>query len=118
MPAGLTPSDPHAPGAEGPAGTSFRDLLGSSLPVEKSAMSQPGISINTSAEVSSEPAALAQAVRNGALTADQAIDRLVEHTLASVAGPLSPSQQAELRALLVEAVQVDPALRQLRDAIG
>jgi uncharacterized protein with von Willebrand factor type A (vWA) domain len=72
------------------------------------------------AQTGTDPAALAQAVRSGALTPEQAVDQLVERAMAATgaAGALSQSQQAELRALLLEAVQIDPALRDLRDAIG
>jgi hypothetical protein len=61
---------------------------------------------------------LAQAVRAGTLSAEQAIERLVERAATTVGRGLSQAQRAELTAVMREAVQSDPALRELRDALG
>jgi hypothetical protein len=61
------------------------------------------------------PGALAQAIRAGTISPDQALDRLVERAVA--AGPLSDPQRAELRAILANALQSDPALLELRDSL-
>ena len=60
---------------------------------------------------------LAQAVRSGELTPDQAIEALVERAAGEMATHLSEAQRAELVAVLREAVESDPALRELRDAL-
>lgn len=52
------------------------------------------------------------------MTPDQALDRLVERAVGGVSASLSSAQQAELRTALLEALQIDPALRELRDAIA
>lgn len=113
-PLGLTPSDAPTHGAETP-GASFRDLLQSPVALEKNAVSQIGAA---AAQATPAPEALAQAVRGGLITGEQAVERLVERALAAVAGTLSHSQQVELRAALAEALHMDPVLRELRDAIG
>lgn len=56
-------------------------------------------------------------MRSGALSAEQAIDRLVERTLAGVGAGLSEAQRAELGAVLRSALESDPALSELRDAV-
>ncbi|MDD9938267.1 MAG: hypothetical protein OXT09_31945 [Myxococcales bacterium] len=62
-------------------------------------------------------AELAEAVRSGALSADQAIDQLVERAAGQMSAQLSEAQRAELVAVLREAVESDPALRALRDSV-
>jgi hypothetical protein len=61
---------------------------------------------------------LAQAVRAGSVNAEQAIERLVERAVGGMGRALSAAQRAELTAVLREAVQNDPALRELRDSLG
>jgi hypothetical protein len=90
------------------AGASFRAVLGST-PGEASARpeaARPTPGADT-------PSALAQAIRAGALSTEQALDRLVERAVST--GPLTDLQRAELRAILASALQSDPALRELRD---
>jgi hypothetical protein len=100
----------------GPAttGTSFRELLQgpeATPPASHAPAAATGLE-------SSAPSALAQAVRSGALTAEQALDKLVERAVTGTGASLSEPQRSELRALLQEALLADPVLRELRDAIG
>jgi hypothetical protein len=57
---------------------------------------------------------LARAIQAGALTADQAVDKLVDQTLARVNQQLSAAQLTELSGLLRDALLSDPTLRALR----
>jgi hypothetical protein len=107
---GSTGATPHAPVGEGP---SFREVLGPA-----SSEGATSTEVGAAASSATDPAALAQAVRAGALTPDQALDRLVERAVAGAGGGLSAAQQGELRSVLREALQADPALRELRDALG
>jgi len=98
----------HANDATGP---SFREVLQSSTPAQATA--RPEAAGPTAGADS--PSALAQAIRRGTISADQALDQLVERAVG--ASPLTTPQRAELRAILAEALQSDPALRELRDSI-
>src|SRR5262249_15270272 len=106
------------PGAEAPErpGASFRDKLegpGASSPAQAGAAAAVANAANT------RPIAeLAEAVRAGALSSEQAIERRVERSIGGVAHGLSLAQRAELTQVLREALANDPALRELRDAIG
>ncbi|MDH5673600.1 MAG: hypothetical protein OEZ06_15705 [Myxococcales bacterium] len=60
---------------------------------------------------------LAEAVRSGAITAEQAIDALVEQSIEGLGGVLGPEERGEIGALLRQALQDDPALAALRDAV-
>jgi hypothetical protein len=101
--------------AEQAGGVSFRKALESAASagqVQQPAAAAPG-------SVAADPLAeLAQAVRSGALTREQALERLVERALGSAAAGLTPAQRAELAVVLREALQHDPALRELTDALG
>jgi hypothetical protein len=120
----IKPPDPRAaerlgsstPGEAGQApdapGASFREVLQGGTPAQATA--RPEVATPTgSAEA---PSALAQAIRAGTISADQALDQLVERAVAT--GPLTDPQRAELRALLAEALQSDPALRELRENLS
>jgi hypothetical protein len=61
-------------------------------------------------------AALAQDVDAGRITLDQAVDRLVEQTLAKTERHLSADQRTELSSLLRDALMHDPTLSALRGA--
>jgi hypothetical protein len=98
----------HAPDA---AGTSFREVLQGSG-AEQAARPEAA---NPTASMDA-PSALAQAIRAGTISPDQALDQLVERAVAT--GPLSDPQRAELRAILASALQSDPALRELRDSLN
>jgi len=101
--------------AEQAAGPSFRQALDSAAgtgQVQQPAAAAPG-------SVTADPIAeLAQAVRAGALSREQALERLVERAVSGVGAELTQTQRAELSAVLREALQNDPALRELTDALG
>jgi hypothetical protein len=61
---------------------------------------------------------LARAVRAGSLSAEQAIEQLLERVATAMARGLSEAQRAELTAVLRAAVESDPALSDRRDALG
>jgi hypothetical protein len=61
---------------------------------------------------------LARAVESGQLTMGQAVERLVEGTVGSLARQLSEQEHAELSELLRQAVANDPALSTMRDEQG
>ncbi|MFI5309085.1 MAG: hypothetical protein ACHQ53_17145 [Polyangiales bacterium] len=99
------------------SGEGFRDLLGRA---DKSGHA-PAVATSASHAASKihDPIAdLAQAVKSGALSADRALEQLVERAAGSMAGKLSPAQRAELTAVLQTALQSDPALRALRESLG
>jgi hypothetical protein len=62
-------------------------------------------------------AELAQAVRAGALSPERAIERLLDRAISGVGAQLSPAQRAELGAVLRSALESDPALSELRNAV-
>lgn len=105
-----------AAGSAGPEGASFRDALeqataaGKTAPTDASAASQGSAAPDAIGE-------LANAVRSGALQPDQAVQQLVDRALAGVAGKLSEAQRLELTAVLRQALENDPALADLRNAI-
>lgn len=101
--------------AERSGGPSFRETLAGPSPAQANREPDPA---GVAASGASGSSVLAEAVRAGALTPDQAIEQLVERAAAAVSRSLSEAQRAELRAVLFEAVQSDPALRELREAIG
>ena len=120
----IKPPDPRAaervgsstPGETGQApdatGPSFREVLGGSAPAQAS----PRPEATGPTAGANAPGALAQSIRAGTISADQALDQLVERAVA--AGPLTDPQRAELRAVLAVALQSDPALRELRDSLN
>jgi hypothetical protein len=55
-------------------------------------------------------AALAEAVKAGELSADQAIDQLLERTVGELAPRLTGAERAELLSTLRSALETDPAL--------
>jgi hypothetical protein len=61
---------------------------------------------------------LARAVESGQLTMGQAVERLVEGTVGSLARQLTELERAELSELLRQAVANDPALGAMRDEQG
>jgi hypothetical protein len=95
------------------AGPSFRETLQG--PSEASA--KPAAAPTSGAPNADVVGELAHAVRTGALSADQAIERLVERVVGGAARGLSEAQRAELATVLREAVNSDPALRELREAL-
>jgi hypothetical protein len=101
--------------AERVGSSSFRQALeqaGGAAPTQGAAAA------NTAGATAADPIAeLAQAVRSGALTAEQAIERLLDRALTGVGARLSPAQRDELTAVLRSALEGDPALSELRDAV-
>ena len=118
-PDGRSPASPLGPGAgaEGPdkaTGPGFRELLEGARPA---GAAQPEAAAGGGAVANDPVGALAQAVRAGALSPQQAIEQLVERAASGVGRDLSDTQRAELTTILREALRNDPALRELREAI-
>lgn len=115
-PDGRSPASPTGPSGEGDvagaqrSGDAFRDLLDAARPadVATGAASQAGAAAGGDAI-----ATLAQALRAGTITTEQAIDQLVQRAIAGMARDLSDAQRGELAVVLREALQNDPALRDL-----
>lgn len=115
-PDGRSPASPTGPSGEGDvagaqrSGDAFRDLLDAARPADAAtgAMSQAGATAGSDAI-----ATLAQALRAGTITAEQAIEQLVQRAIAGMARDLSEAQRGELAVVLREALQNDPALRDL-----
>jgi hypothetical protein len=112
-PAGGSGSDgPQGPGAAEGTGPSFQQVLEGGPTQGAAAAQQAG------AAAGADPVGqLAAAVKRGELTPDQAIEQLVERAAGQMAAQLSEAQRAELVAVLREAVETDPSLRELRDAL-
>jgi hypothetical protein len=110
--AGLDSGAPaETEGAERAGQASFRDLVGKA--------SAAGPASGASGSAAADPIAeLAQAIRSGAITREQAIDQLVERTVASMSRTLTQAQRDELTAVLRQALESDPALLSLRAALG
>ncbi len=106
-------SEPGA--ADRAGGPSFREALDQAGGAERS----QGVSAGaTAGAVTADPISeLAQAVRAGALSPEQAIERLVDRAVSAVGAQLSQAERAELGAVLRSALQSDPALSELRDAV-
>jgi hypothetical protein len=106
-------SEPGA--AERAGGPSFREALDQAGGAERS----QGVSAGaTAGAATADPISeLAQAVRAGALSPEQAIERLVDRAVSAVGSQLSQAERAELGAVLRSALQSDPALSELRDAV-
>jgi hypothetical protein len=103
---------------EGPerAGESYRETLAGTGPA---GAARASAAQNAVGAASADPVAqLAQAVRAGSVSPQQALDHLVERAVAGMARRLTETQRAELTAVLREAMQSDPALCELREAIG
>src|SRR5262249_30048665 len=117
-PTGPISSTPGKAGADAPerAGTTFRDKLDSTA-TGAAAQANP-VAAPATAGAADSISELAAAVRAGTVSADQAIERLVERSVGSVARGLSLAQREELAQVLRDAVQNDPALRELREALG
>ena len=62
-------------------------------------------------------AELARAVRAGAISKEQALDQLIERAAGGVQHALSSGQRTELLAVLRSALETDPALTALREAL-
>jgi hypothetical protein len=105
-------SGSREPEAAERTGPSFRETLAGPSPTAAGAAAAQGAA-------NADPiATLAQAVKAGSVSPDQALEHLVERAVSGMARRLTQAQRAELTEVLREAVQSDPALRQLRDALG
>lgn len=60
---------------------------------------------------------IAQALGDGSLTVEQAMERLVDHALTGLDGRLTTTERTELLALLRDALADDPALGALRESL-
>jgi hypothetical protein len=98
---------------ESPAADAFKTSLQNSAPGAVSPTSQ--LSPQTGAERLS---ALASQVESGHLNMDQAVEQLVDQTVASMGSHLSTAQRAELSELLRSALATDPTLQGLRSDRG
>lgn len=113
------PATGGSAGEAGPAeravGPSFRQALeragGAAQP------QGPGAAATAASSPGDPVAELARAVKSGALSPEQAIERLVERAVAGIGAQLSAAQRSELTAVLRGALESDPALRELRDAV-
>jgi hypothetical protein len=101
----------ESPRAEGPtSGPGFREVAASDAPQGAQQAEASG---------GADPVAqLAEAVRSGQLSPEQAIDQLVERTAARLGGQLDASRRAELTAVLREAIDTDPVLAELKESFG
>ncbi|HEX2676624.1 MAG TPA: hypothetical protein VHM19_08285 [Polyangiales bacterium] len=63
-------------------------------------------------------AALARELEAGRLSAEQALDQLVERAAASLDGSLTAQERSELLSTLRSALASDPTLAALRDGLG
>ena len=119
------PPPPVAPGAGAldPADQAATSAVASQAAVEnvESATSAsaasgtqavPGVGAASQADPIAE---LAGAIARGELSAEQAMDRLVDRALADVSAHLDGAQRAELASVLRAALDGDPAVR---DALG
>ena len=131
-PAAADAPDAATPGGAAPAGADFREALNRAQAGQVGQAAQAGQAASAaqasqagqsaqSAQAShtTDPLAeLAGLVRSGALTSQQALDRLVERALGQVARGLSDAQRAELAGVLRTALESDPALQALRADAG
>ena len=121
-PASVAPTDPgstEAGAAERAGGASFRQALDEARAASSAQPATPaqGASGAAGAAGADPIAQLASAVRNGAVTPEQAIESLLDRAVGGVSARLSQAQRVELTAVLRQALDNDPALRELRDAL-
>jgi hypothetical protein len=118
-PDGRPPIGPTGPGADSDvvgaerSGEAFHELLDGARPAGAPGTTGMGAAPAGAATGSDAIAALAQALRAGTITSEQAIDQLVQRAVAGMARDLSEAQRGELAVVLREALQNDPALRDL-----
>ena len=128
VPGAASPSSglaPSTPSAEQRSGVAFDEALAAA---ERARAAAPQAPVQQTAAGGAAQAAarardidpiaeLAQAVRSGAVSTEQALDRLVERIADGTGRHLSATQRAELGVVLRAALQTDPALSALRDAL-
>jgi hypothetical protein len=117
---GVPPASSGSRGPDGPerTGPSFRDALDGASATNSTAGASPSSAGGAQSGAADPIRELAQAVQTGALTADQALEQLVERVAGQVGRRLTPAQRTELTAVLQTALQSDPALGALRQALG
>jgi hypothetical protein len=104
--------------AQRSSGPSFRQALDEARAATGSPAAGTVGAGGTAGAAAADPIAqLASAVRSGAVSAEQAIERLLDRAVGGVSARLSQDQRAELTAVLRQALEHDPALRELRDAL-
>jgi hypothetical protein len=113
---GATPAAGEAGGAVPAGGADFRDALARA----EGAAGGPSAEAQAAAGVKGgDPLAeLAGLLRSGALTREQAVERLIDRALSQVGRGLNDAQRAELAVVLRTALEADPALQALRDDLG
>lgn len=109
---------PETEASERAGGASFREALDSARGAEATQAAPTQASGAAAAGAADAIAELASAVRAGTLSADQAVEALLERTVGAASARLSQAQRVELAAVLRHALDHDPALRELRDALG
>jgi hypothetical protein len=128
VPGAASPTSGPVPGAEQRSGVAFDEALAAeraraAAPQSAGPASVQQSSANEAAKAAAQArgadpiAELAQAVRSGAVTAQQALDRLIERVAEGTGRHLSAAQRAELGVVLRSALQTDPALSALREAL-
>lgn len=110
---------PETEAAERAGGPSFREALDQARAAGAAHADPAQASGAATAAGAADPiAGLASAVRSGALSPEQALEALVERAAGAAGAALSQAQRVELVAVLRHALDHDPALRELRDALG
>jgi hypothetical protein len=121
---------PTTPNTEQRAGVAFDDALSAAERARAAAPQSAGPTAVQQSAASTQTqgiaraggndpiAELAHAVRTGALSPEQALERLVDRIADGTGKHLSVAQRAELGVLLRSALQTDPALIALRDALS
>jgi hypothetical protein len=107
---------PSASGAGSAAETPAADFRDALSAAERAGAAQ---AVSPSGASAADPIGeLSRLVKSGALSADQALDQLVERTLATVGRSLNATQRGELERVLRSALEADPTLRALRDGLS
>lgn len=115
--AGSTPPAPEGTGGVGRSGGFEAALERAERTAAAGAAQAAGVQQAASAGAADPIAELARAVRGGAISKEQALEQLIERAAGGVQAVLSPAQRTELIAVLRSALQTDPALSALRDAL-
>jgi hypothetical protein len=91
---------------------SFREQV--SGPSGSSAPAAASIAGTTAADPIAQ---LAQAIRSGTVTREQALEQLVERAVSGLSKTLTKAQRDELTSVLRQALESDPALLELQTAL-
>jgi hypothetical protein len=101
---------PSSVQAEKPGESAFSQPLGRAA--------QAGVEAPQATDAAAGVDALVRDLQAGRVTAEQALDRLVERAAASLDHGLSPEERADLVSVLRAALASDPTLAMLRDSLG